>query len=79
MLPVDLGFAGMPNCPLQVSPDTAVLAFADAAGHARVPLRIPAAAGFVGQVLFGQWIAQAAGLNAQGLAVSTGLRVVIGQ
>lgn len=79
VLPVDLGFAGMPNCPLQVSPDTAVLAFADAAGHARVPLRIPAAAGFVGQVLFGQWIAQAAGLNAQGLAVSTGLRVVIGQ
>lgn len=78
-LPTDLGFVGMPGCPLQVSPDVTTLAFADAGGNAQVLVGLPAATGLIGTVLFGQWLAQDPPRNAAGFAVSAGLRVVVGQ
>lgn len=78
-LPTDLGFVGMPGCPLQVSPDVTSLAFADASGNAQVLVGLPASTGLIGTVLFGQWLAQDPPRNAAGFAVSAGLRVVVGQ
>jgi len=78
-LPADLGFVGMPGCPLNVSPDASVFTFADASGNARVPMNLPPATNLIGTVLYAQIIAQDAARNAQGLSVSAGLRVVVGQ
>lgn len=78
-LPADLGFVGMPGCPLLVRPDATPLAFADAGGSVRYPFAIPADNSYLGMVLFGQWIAQDPTANAQGLSVSDGLRVVVGR
>ena len=78
-LPTDLGFVGMPGCPLQVSPDVTSLAFADASGNTQVLVGLPASTGLIGTVLFGQWLAQDPPRNAAGFAVSAGLRVVVGQ
>ena len=78
-LPADLAFAGMPGCQLLVSPDALLLAQVDASGIARVPLQLPAGAGVVGNMVYGQWVAQAPGLNLAGLAVSEGLRATVGQ
>ena len=67
------------SCPLLVRPDTTPLAFADATGAVRYPFAIPSDSSYLGMVLFGQWIAQDPAANAQGLAVSAGLRVVVGR
>lgn len=78
-LPVDLGFAGLPGCPLLVSPDVTTVVFADAQGHVRAGLPLPADTGWIGTVLFGQWVVQDPPRNPLGLAVSAGMRVVLGQ
>jgi hypothetical protein len=77
-LPYDLGPVGMPGCPLLLSPDAALLAFADGGGALRVGLRLPAAPNLIGMALFGQLFAQDAALNATGFAVSAGVRAVLG-
>jgi hypothetical protein len=78
-LPFDLGVLGMPGCPLLVSPDAATLAIATAAGDVRIGLPIPGIASLIGLALHGQMAAQDPGRNAAGLAVTAGVRVVIGQ
>ncbi len=78
-LPFDLGFVGMPGCPLLVSPDVTTLAFVDPVGNVRVPIALPGATGLIGTVLFGQWVAQDPPRNVLGYSVSAGLRAVLGQ
>ncbi|MBK8978256.1 MAG: hypothetical protein IPM29_20315 [Planctomycetes bacterium] len=78
-LPQDLTFAGMPGCPLLVRPDTSWSSQASTGGEVSFPLALPNDAGLLGLPLFGQLASEDPSRNVAGLAVSRGLRVVIGR
>lgn len=79
VLPQDLGFVGMPGCPLLVSPDASRWAIATASGEATFALPLPNSPSFLGLALFGQLAVEDPTRNAAGLAVSRGVRVVVGR
>ncbi|MGH7151738.1 MAG: hypothetical protein ACREIU_13625, partial [Planctomycetota bacterium] len=80
-LPLDLGFAGLPGCALEVSPDF-VIGFTTAPcgpGKGRVvaPLTLPADASLVGAMFHAQWYVADPGPAPIPGAMTRGLTIVL--
>lgn len=79
VLPLALGALGAPNCSVLAAPELTLVVPTDSAGGAELPLRLPANASVVGVELFGQVFVADPAANAPGLAVSNGVRVLVGE
>ncbi len=75
---IDLGFLGMPGCPLLLTPDYQLgFTFCDGGGNGAVPVAVPSSAQFLGLGIYLQWLV-ADPVNAFGGIVSNGSCPVIG-
>ena len=77
-LPVDLGFLGMPGCPLRVSFE-ATLTLVGSANSATLVFPVPSTPSLVGSQVYSQALSFDPALNAFGFAISDAAVLLVGQ
>jgi hypothetical protein len=76
--PLPFALPGAPGCDLRTSGEALNLLFANGSGAAVGNLAVPNLAVFVGTIFYGQYGVLDASVNALGITVSNGLRVLLG-